>query len=233
MNRRLVISVLAVYFIAIASAGVLCAYTELDTAPAIRAEGQIPLTSGPLLDNFNSGTTVNMWGAITGAFNSISPAATCTVSFTTPAESFGGTGHSLKLNYNISATNSYSGYYSKLASVDLSQYNAVSFYVKGDAAGVFFKIQLTNNSATEYWDPGNGVNYYRNTASIYITDYLDGGVTTSWQKVKIPFDNFANLDGWGSMKELVIVFENFQSVANGSPIQGTVYIDDIIFEAAN
>jgi len=49
------------------------------------------------------------------------------------------------------------------------------------------------------------------------------------QKVVIPLDRFVNLDTWTNMKEFVIVFENYQSNFNESPLSSTIYIDDILF----
>lgn len=234
MKPNLLMSVLIVSLFVIASISIVYAYTELSTTSAIRAEAQVPFTPQALLDDFRYAAPVNIWGTLTGTFSS-SPAipppanAICAASYTNvPAIAYGGAGYSLKLDYNVSAVNSYAGYYSLLGSASLTGYNAVSFYVRGAAGGEFFKVSLKNVSGAQYLD--GSVHYYRNEASLYITDYLDGGVTTTWKKVTIPFHNFTNLDGWNAMKEFVIVFENAQSAANSSLPQGTVYIDNIQFE---
>ena len=190
-----------------------------------------PVTPGPLLDDFRYAAPVNLWSVSTNTFSSSSlvppPAnAICTASYINDSNAY--SGYSLKLNYDVSASGSSAGYYSQLAAQPLIGYTAISFYVKGAIGGEFFKIQLKNNSNTLY--SSGGTSYHLNTAAIYITDYLDGGVTITWQKVTIPFHNFANLDGFSSMKELVFVFENAQNTTNGSLTQGTVYIDDIKFE---
>lgn len=235
MNRRLLISVLAVFILVAGSISIVRAYTVLDTAAAIRAEGQIPFTHGALLDDFRYAAPVNVWNATTDTFSSsaLTPPpsnAICTASYTT--EAYGGSGYSLKLDYNVTAAGSYAGYSSQLGGGSLTSptaYTAISFYVKGAVGGEFFKVQLKNASTTLYTDPST--TYYRNSASVYITDYLTGGVTTGWQKVTIPFHAFTNLDGFSSMKEIVIVFEGDQSRLNGIPSpQGTVYIDNIQFE---
>ena len=209
-----------------------------DSTRSVGASGTKPLTPGAILDDFRYGASINIWGATTGTFSSSTtvppPAnAICTSSFA--ADMSGGAGHSLKLDYNVTATDSYAGYFSQMGGGSLTSptaFTAISFYVKGAVGGEFFKIQLKNNSTASYWDAGNATHYFRNTALIYITDYLDGGVTTAWQKVTIPFHNFANLDGWSAMKEFDIVFENAQCVLNGSPTQGTIYIDNINFETS-
>lgn len=232
MNSRLFISVLAVFILVAGSISIVNAYTVLDTAAAIRAEGQIPFTPQALLDNFNAGVVTNAWNCATEAFSKSGTTASCTVSYpNNPAIVYGGTGRSLQLDYNVADTNSYAGYFSQLGGGSLTSpvaYTAISFYVRGAVGGEFFKIQLKNSSATLY--PLGATSYYRNTAAVYITDYLDGGVTTAWQKVTIPFHNFANLDGWSSMIEFDIVFENAQGSINGSLAQGAIYIDNITFE---
>lgn len=232
MKPRYLMPILAVFILVIGGISIVFAYTELSTAPAITGQGQVPLTPQALLDNFNAGIVTNAWNCATGAFSKSGTTASCTVSYpNNPAIVYGGTGRSLQLDYNIADTNSYAGYFSQLGGGSLTSpvaYTAISFYVRGAVGGEFFKIQLKNNSATLY--PFGATSYYRNTAAVYITDYLDGGVTTAWQKVTIPFHNFANLDGWSSMIEFNIVFENAQSSINGSLAQGAIYIDNITFE---
>ena len=170
---------------------------------------------GPVLDDFNDGGKLNNWGYNTGAFNSTGASCIDSRDATSPQEG----SFCLKLDYDVLLQESYAGYWSLLEGEDLSGYTSISFWVKGTAGGEYFKVELKNNSTDTN----------RNRAAVYVTDYLDGGVTTGWQEVTIPFHNFVNLDGWNNMKELVFVFENYQSDTNGSPPQGTIYIDKISF----
>ena len=203
------------------------AYT-IDRTSTVSSSATKPVTPGALLDNFNSARSVNAWGVSTSVFSSQSPAtanAICTPSYTNnSAIAYGGAGYSLKLDYNVDLAKSYVGYSSQLGSVNLSPYNftTISFWVKGAAGGEFFKIELNTN----------GTDANRNHAAVYITNFLDGGVTTSWRQVTIPLRNFANINDWSSMKNFVITFENSQSAQNGSPTHGTVYIDNITFGTA-
>lgn len=251
MRPKSFISILICFCLIAGGVNPLYAYTPLRSAVSISGEGEIPLTPGPLLDDFATGTGTNVWNDITGTFKSEGtpsdptfPEGSCTVSYTNnPTEMYGSTGHSLKLNYDVSAyrgsgderEGSYAGYFSKLGSGSLSAYTTLSFYVKGQVGGETFKIEFKNNSSTSYYydDPNDPekTHYYRNKAQIYVTDYLDGGVTTNWQLVTIPLRNFANLDGWSSMKEFIITFENLASYHNSSPAQGAIYIDEIRFGA--
>jgi len=178
-----------------------------------------PISFGPVLDDFNDGGRLNNWGYDTGSFSDGVASCADSRDATSPQEGL----FCLKLNYNVIASASYAGYYSKLEGENLSGYTSISFWVKGTIGGEFFKVELKNNSADSN----------RNHAAVYVTDFLDGGVTTSWTEVTIPFHNFVNLDGWNNMKELVFTFENSQAVMNGSPTQGTIYIDRISFSSSS
>ena len=210
--------------------GDISAYQSLSDPVAITGQATIPFTPGAVLDNFNADSPLNAWNCSTGTFGSILTTKTnpgyCT-------KSWDAAGQALKLTYDITQTNSYSGYFTQLGGGSLAGYTAVSFYVKGSAGREFFKVELKNTGTTKYWDANDATHYYRNAASVYINDFLVGGVTTTWQKVTIPLNNFANLDGLTSMKELVFTFENTQSTLNDhSPAKSAIYIDSIVFETA-
>lgn len=212
-----------------------CSAVHIDRTVSIAGEATVPLTPGPLLDDFSRGIALNTWRAVTSTFGSepsasepLQPEGFCDAGYTSNSSiTFGGTGYSLELEYDVSNSygegasylGSFAGYSSKLGGADLSTYKYLSFWVKGAVGGEYFKIELKNNVANDN----------RNHAAVYVTDYLDGGVTTAWQKVSIPFDAFANIVHWTSMKEFVIIFENYQSTTNGSSTSGIVYIDNISF----
>ena len=232
---------LTIILITAVFAGRYAAATTIVAQDGVGATASKAVTPGPILDDFSSAAPVNTWSCQTGTFVSQAGTppvdnATCAASYTSnPSIAY--SGYSLALTYNVTSSGSYAGYFSNMGSQSLTSptaYTAVSFWVKGAAGGEFFKIQLKNTSTTAYIDNNAPATaYYRNSAAVYITDYLTGGVTTGWQKVTIPFDAFANLDQFSSMKELVIVFEGDQSKANGITVpQGTIYIDNIQFETA-
>jgi len=227
MRLKAVTSILLIFILACGAPAMAFAYDPLTGAVAITSQGTIPFTPGPLLDDFTDGVGINAWGSLTGTFSKFDPAPSnsiCVASYeNNPAIAFGGTGHSLKLDYNVTydklGEKGFAGYYSKLDGGSVNSYTALSFQVKGASGGEYFKIELKTNS----------LDTNRNKAAVYITDFLDGGVTTNWRKVEIPFHNFANINNWSSMKEFVITFEGAQSGINGSPLSGAVYIDDISF----
>ena len=205
------LKVLLAAMLLIGAANMASAYDPLAGPVAISGEADLPFTPGPIIDNFSDTDPVNVWGGVTGTFSKYpTPPAnsTCAASYT---------GTSLRLDYNVTGTDAYAGYYSKLGGQSASAYTWLIFWVRGTVGGELFKIELKNNVADNN----------RNHAAVYVNDFLDGGVTTTMQEVRIPFHNFANLNDFGSMKELVFVFERNQSEDSGSPLSGTVYIDQI------
>ena len=179
----------------------------------VNAEASAPPNFVVMMDDFNDGAKPNNLGGGSGVFENN---ATCSDSIYNgnPDNVYGREGYSLKLNYNVTNPDSYSGYWAALNGMDLSNYKYISFWVKGEVGGEIFKVELKNNSAS------------RNKAYVYLTDYLATGITTVWQKVLIPLRAFANLGDWTNMKEFCITFENS---ANELHPSGTVYVDDIIF----
>ena len=179
----------------------------------VSAEASAPPNFVLVMDDFNDGEKPNNLGGGSGVFQNN---ATCSDSIYNgnPDNIYGREGYSLKLNYNVTNADSYSGYWSALNGIDLSSYHYISLWVKGEAGGEIFKIELKNNSAS------------RNKAYVYLTDYLAIGITTDWQKVLIPLRAFANLGDWTNMKEFCITFEYS---ANELHPSGMVYVDDIIF----
>lgn len=227
---RFPVLILAV-IIMIGAGGAVSGYTPIGGGAArVETKGVIPLTPGAVLDDFNAASTKNLWNDLTEVFSSRSgtpPVATasCAASFTDdPATRYGSSGYSLKLDYNVTQSGSYSGYYSMLGGGGLGAYKSVSFRVKGNAGGELFKVEFKVNL-----NPEDAV---KNHGAVYVTDYLDGGVTTDWKQVTIPLDNFANISDWSSAVEFVVTFENSQSSTNGSPLQSAIYLDDITFNTA-
>ena len=118
---------------------------------------------------------------------------------------------SLQLDYNMSSMDSYAGYATSLGQADLTQYSLISFLIKGANGEEIAKIGLMDSSGNE--------------PKIVLSEYLPQGVTTSWQKVRIPLAVFTRVANWSSMGRFVIAFEN--RVSSGV---GTIYLDDIKFE---
>ncbi len=177
----------------------------------------IPLFNS-ILDDFNDLNSLNNWRLFTYAGGD-GGAGTCVNSYSTNS---GWDNGYLKLDYNISSSGSYSWYASRLGSQNLSSsnFNALMFMVKGNTGGEYFKITLK----TEECNASNRI-----SASVYINDFLNSGVTGSWQKVLIPLKNFSNITNFSEMKEFSFAFENTYSSSIGAPLSGTIYIDNIKF----
>ena len=119
-------------------------------------------------------------------------------------------GH-IQLDYDVSVTSSYAGYYTLLSEANLTPYSAVTFMIKGAAGGEKIRAGLRDNSLNE--------------TKIVIGEYLPGGITTSWQKVTIPLVAFTRVADWSSMENFNVDFEN--RIHSGA---GIIYLDDIKFE---
>lgn len=127
-------------------------------------------------------------------------------------DALGAGGYSVHLDYDVDSSNpAYNGFWMKLNGEDATPYNAVSFYIKGDAAKGFtkrIKIELKDMS---------------NQSSPYIVT----GVTDQWQKITIPFEKFRRVSDWSALNEFVVVFDDI----NSSPKSGAIYLDQVALTA--
>ena len=119
-------------------------------------------------------------------------------------------GYSIRLDYDVDSPNpAYNGFWMKMNGEDATPYNAVKFYLKGDATKGFtkrLKIELKDMS---------------NQPSPYIVT----GITEEWQEFTIPFDKFRRVSDWSAMNEFVLVFDDI----NSNPKAGTIYLDHVRF----
>jgi len=118
------------------------------------------------------------------------------------------TGYALRLEYDVDSPNpAYNGFWMKFVGEDLSSYNTLNFYVRGDTKAGFskrMKIELKDQS---------------NKPSPYIIS----GITDEWQQFSIPFEKFKRISDWTSMNEFVLVFDDI----NSRPKTGTIYVDNV------
>jgi len=93
---------------------------------------------------------------------------------------------------------------------DLSAYEYLKFWVKGDSGGEKFKAEIQDSSET--------------IGSCQITSVsgFGAGLTTSYKEAVIPLSGFTAVN-FNSVKRVNFVFEKANSAS------GTVYIDDICF----
>ncbi len=151
-------------------------------------------------DDFSDAHPINSLGADSGTFGTDSGSAIL-ASYEDGA---------MRLEYDVSAPDSYAGYYSLLKQADLTPYTVVTFMVKGAAGGKKALFGLRDSAGNE--------------TKIIISEYLATGITTAWQKVIIPLAAFTRITDWERMENFSVAFEN----QIGST--GIVYLDDIQFE---
>ena len=119
-------------------------------------------------------------------------------------------GFSIHLDYDVDSPNpAYNGFWMKLNNFDATQYNTLSFCLKGDAKKGFtkrLKIELKGADAK---------------ASPFIVT----GITDQWQEFLIPFDKFRRISDWSGLTEFVVVFDDI----NSNPKAGAMFIDHVKF----
>ena len=181
--------------------------------------------------DYNDGTLINSLGGISGGKETLPGTLYATA---VPDEGFtrGACGYSLRLDYDVANLGEYAFYWMKLgkdlsgkekafATLDLTNYNYISFWVKGVQEGGNIKIELHQDI------DGNGVFEFGKdiTSYVYANAFLESGtINKKWQKVTIPLKYFTRITNWSKMLEFVLVFEN-----KTGNTKGTVYIDDLIF----
>ena len=202
-------------------------YATIGSAVSVTSTGTVPIRPNPLLDDFSKGTIITCWGTTTSTTVKTGTTATISASYPlTPSVVFGASGRSLQLTYDVNATGSWAAYVTSLGDQSIADYKYLSFWVKGSTGGEYFKIELHHKN----YDYTKAVGYNNDyKAEVYITDYLDGGVTTGWKKVVIPLDAFGNIADRSAIKELVITFDYAACDTNSSSKSGAVYIDNISF----
>jgi len=120
-------------------------------------------------------------------------------------------GYSLHLSYDVSQQNAYAGYVTMLNNIDLSQYQTLTFWIKGKQGGETLLIGLKDQFGHE--------------SKLLIDRYLIQGITADWQEVMIPLTAFTSIQHWNAIENLNLCFESWIS----RPESGT-YIDNLQFE---
>lgn len=126
-------------------------------------------------------------------------------------------GKMLKMEYDLSLTNTYAIYYMwAYPYVNMSEYNHMVLYVKADAAVSDVMIRMQDTSGVKSID---GESF----------KYIDIG--TEWEKITIPVNSFeisdwaTNLPDMGSIQKIDIIFEKGKTF----PAVTTVYVDLVGF----
>lgn len=176
---------------------------------------------GQIIDDFEDGIDPNLWGGVYASFASDIGGESITKTYDSLNGRNGST-YCYKIEYDAPNDTSYVGLKINLADGgnerDISIYKYLTFWTKGSVNNIPIKIEITNGSSSD-----------RSKALVYVNDYLEGGITTNWQEVKIPLDAFCNLDSLTNVNGIVFVLEHDYSMVSGFPTNGILYIDDIGF----
>jgi len=180
-------------------------------APVSSFAAANPSSKELLIADFNSGDKPSNIGGDFGAWNKDPADFTqgCTEAFDT-ANRRGDSGFSMKLEYTVDSKNpAYNGFWMALPNIDVSGYDNLSFWVKGDAKAGYttvFKVELKNAA--------------KQVGRYYVTN-----VTDQWQEMVILLSEFKGLADRSNMTEMVLVFED--RIASNK--KGIIYIDDVRF----
>ena len=165
-----------------------------------------------VIGDFNTGDKPNNIGGDFGSWDKDPNDETqlCQMTFESDDALGDKAGYSIRLDYDVDSPNpAYNGFWMKLNGEDATPYNAVKFYLKGDAQKGFtkrIKIELKDMS---------------NQPSPYILT----GITDQWQEFTVPFDKFRRISDWSAMNEFVLVFDDI----NSNPKVGSIYLDNVRF----
>ena len=123
-------------------------------------------------------------------------------------------GRSLAIDYYKDG--GWCGYYTLLAGIDVSGFNTLSFWVKGEKGGEVFDIGLADQRMQDL-----------EMDAVYVgsvNNFLPkgNGVTTEWQEVKVPLTKISSEIELTSMGSFVLWFR-YEG-------KGRVYLEDILFK---
>lgn len=186
---------------------------EMQEGRAVGAISRTGSLNELVVADFDSGKKPNNVGGNFGAWDKDpeDPSQSCKDTFDS-ANRYGPKGFALKLAYDVDSKNAaYNGFWMRLNGFDVSGYDSVSFWVKGDKGAGYttaFKIELKNAK--------------NETGSYYVTN-----ITDSWQNAIIPLKKMKGITDFSGLTEFVIVFED--KVASDK--EGIIYIDNITFMA--
>lgn len=212
--------ILAAFFTALAVLG----YCAFDPAYALEKRDISAKTKALIVYHFDEPEIKKKMGTDFGTWE-LHPSYLTEVDVVTPtdekeAEEFG---NILRVAYDVSIADEdlpyasypvFNGVWFRLGDTDLSDYDTLTFYVRGDGDEGFtrrFKVELKNNEGE--------------IGKIYVND-----VGNSWRRIEIPMAMVKTavskqMKSMKSMKELTVVFEK-EEVTNK---KGVIYLDNIYF----
>lgn len=184
--------------------------------PASPAAPAAPAASGSelVIADFNTGDKPNNIGGDFGAWDKDPNDETQSSQMSFESDDALGDkmGYSIRLDYDVDSPNpAYNGFWMKLNDLDVTAYNTVNFYIKGDKTNGFTKrVKIELKDSTKQPSP-----------------YILSGVTDTWQKISIPFEKFRRIKNWDALSEFVVVFDDI----NSNPKSGTIFVDNVTFSS--
>jgi len=165
-----------------------------------------------IVADFNSGIKPNNIGGDFGTwdYDPNDDTQSCRMEFSHLDSKRSDRGYSIKLQYDVQSPNpAFNGFWMKLEGIDISVYNLLRFWVKGDKESNFtsrFKVELKNAL-------GNRAVYFVK------------GISDEWSEVVIDFKKTRAIEDWTNMSEFTVVFSDIVSTYK----EGVLYLDDISF----
>lgn len=197
--------------------------TTTATAPAAANSASTAVSSsadagqaaaGLAIADYNTGDKPNNLGGDFGAWDKDPNDETqgCKMSFEADDAQGDPAGYSVRLDYDVDSPNpAYNGFWMKLNGLDATEYNTVSFDLKGDASKGFTKrLKIEVKSQKGETSP-----------------YIVTGITDQWQRFSVPFEKLRKITDWTALSEFVVVFDDI----NSSPKSGTIFIDNVRLSA--
>ena len=200
-------------------------------SPAQEQRFPVKFVKPLLLANYSNGTAFTELGGMSGGDDN-KPGTLYVAVEHDDGCVMGNAGYAVRLDYDVQNPGEFTYYWIKLGkeatgrsgvteTLDLTEYNYLSFWVRGLEEGGNIKVELHEDT------DGSGVFTYGRdiTAYVYMNAYIKGGIIgQDWRKVTIPLKAFAKISDRSKMLELVFVFEN--KMGNR---KGVVYVDEILF----
>ena len=160
--------------------------------------------SRPNIMNFDNGSDPNVFGGYGGGFGTPAATSVYTEIVDPFPEPYGPQGFVQEITVSAADAGAWFG----LNRHDVSRWDRVSFWIRGNQGGESVKIGLKDASQNEFQVP--------------VSDYLSGGITTNWQEVRIPLRVFQDQGvRMISMDNISFTFAG----TNG----GKFFVDDIAF----
>ncbi|MFH1190294.1 MAG: glucoamylase family protein [Candidatus Omnitrophota bacterium] len=184
-----------------------------------------------ILSDFNGGSLYTNLGGLSGGDEN-KPGILFASTLQDEGYVRGNSGTAVALDYDVERLGEYTFYWMKLGkeipgkpgsteSMDLANYNYLSFWVKGAQDVSDIKVELHQDVN------GDGIFSYGTdiTSYVYANAFISGGIISKeWSKAVIPLKAFGKITDSSKISELVFVFENKAGLK-----KGIIYVDDILF----